>query len=440
MNQISENYTALLQQQMDDKPIRRIGYVVLILAVGVFGGWSYVAPIDSSALAHGTVTVKSHRKTVQNLDGGIISQLLVKDGDVVKAGDKLLLLDDTQIKAQLEILRGQFISQKSLSDRLRAERAQLPAIKFSPQLLNLRDQRVKEATQGQTHIFNSRKNTYTGEIKVLRQRIEQLNAKESGLNAQKSSKQQMAKSLHEEIQDITELLAEGYTDKQRLRELERNYTMVNGEIATLTSEMASTQMQRGEAELEILQTEKKFQEEVANQLEEVNGELFEVAERLRATEDKSAQTVIKAPVSGVIFNLSIYTEGGVIAPGKPILDIVPENEELIISAQVSPLDIDRIHVGTTAEVRFTAFNSKTTPTMEGSVSKLSADSFVDEKNGTQYYLATVELTPESKQKLSALTLIPGMPAEVLINTGARTLFEYLLQPITDAFARSLIEE
>ncbi|NOT85670.1 MAG: HlyD family type I secretion periplasmic adaptor subunit [Methylococcaceae bacterium] len=440
MTNSSKQYNATLSVETDDKPIRMIGYIILLLTFGVFGTWSFIAPIDSSALATGTVAVKSHRKTVQNLDGGIISKLLVKDGDAVKAGDNLLILDDTQIKAQLDMLGGQFITQKSLSDRLQAERDQFREIKFSPELLAMQDARVQEAIQGQTNIFTSRKNSYNGEIKVLQQRIQQLNSKIVGLNAQKDSKKNLVVSYADEIADLKELLAQGFADKQRLRDLERNHTLVTGEIATLTSDVASTQMQRGETELEILQTNKKFQEDVANQQEEVNAQLFEITEKLHAVKDKASQTLIKAPVSGLVFNLSIYTEGGVITPGKPILDIVPEGEDLIISAQVSPLDIDRIKIGSIAEVRFTAFNSKTTPTMEGVISKLSADSFVNEANGLQYYLATVDLTAESMKKLGSLKLIPGMPAEVLINTGERTLFEYLMQPITDAFARSFIEE
>jgi epimerase transport system membrane fusion protein len=440
MTTSSKQYNATLSVETNDQPIRIIGYVILLLTFGVFGTWSFIAPIDSSSLAQGTVMVKSHRKTIQNLDGGIISKLLVKDGDVVKAGDNLLILDDTQIKAQLELLRGQFISGKSLSDRLHAERVQLSKIKFSPELLTMHDDRVQEAIQGQTHIFTSRKNSYVGEIKVLQQRIQQLNSKIVGLNAQIDSKKHLVVSYGEEIDDLQELLAQGFADKQRLRDLERNHTLVSGEIATLTSEIASTQMQRGETELQILQTEKKFQEDVANQQEEVNAQLFEITEKLHAVEDKASQTVIKAPVSGIVFNLSIYTEGGVISPGKPILDIVPEDEDLVITAQVSPLDIDRIKIGSIAEVRFSAFKSKTTQTMEGVISKLSADSLINEKTGAQYYLATIDLTEDSQKKLGNLKLIPGMPAEVLINTGERTFFEYLMQPVTDAFARSFIEE
>lgn len=426
----------------DDRPIRKIGYLTLLLSFGIFGVWSYLAPIDSAVLAQGTVMVKDHRKTVQHLDGGIISKLLVKDGDRVKAGDELIKLDDTQIKAQYEMLRGQYVTQQTLNERLNAERDHLKRLQFSNELLLAakQDERVQEAMQVQKQNFDSRKNNHDGEIKVLQQRIQQLNSKIVGLNAQKASKQQLELSYRNEITDLKELLAEGFTDKQRLRDLERNHTMVTGEIATLASDIAGTQMQSGETELQILQIEQKFQEDVADQQEETTAQLFDINERLLAAADKQARTVIKAPIDGLVFNLSIYTEGGVIVAGKPILDIVPDHEDLIISAQVSSLDVDSVRIGAIAEVRFSAFNIKTTPSLDGSVSKLSADSFVNESTGAQYYLANVELTGESMQKLGDLKIISGMPAEVFINTGERTLFEYLMQPISDAFARAFIEE
>lgn len=424
----------------DDRPIRWIGYLVLIATLGVFGIWSYLAPIDASSLAPGNVTVKSHRKTVQHLDGGIVSKLLIKDGDSVKAGDDLVILDDVQIKAQVEMLRGQWLAQQALSDRLNAERSQQSSIRFSPKLNELKDARVQEAIATQNHSFQVRKSNHQGEISVLKQGIEQLGSKIAGLKAQKDSKHKLAASYLEEIQDLKELLAQGFADKQRLRELERNHTLTTGEIATLVTDLASAELQKGEMQIEILQSERKFQEDIAKQLEEVSAQLFDTNERLQAVLDKEQRTVIKAPASGIIFNLAVHTEGGVIAPGNPILDIVPEAEELIITAQVSPIDIDKIKVGAVSEVRFTAFDNKTTPVLEGKVGKISADSFSNEKNGNQYYLADIELTPNSQKDLGELKLIPGMPAEVLINIGSRTLFEYLMQPITDAFARTFNED
>ncbi len=424
----------------DDTPIRHIGYIILFVMIGIFGTWSYVAPIDSSSLATGVVAVKSHRKTIQHLEGGIVSKISVHDGDYVRAGDPLLTLDSTQVKAQIEILRGQYISAAAINARLTAEQTQADKITFPETFKHLNDSRVQEATQGQQQIFIARRNSFKGEISLLQQQVKQLGLKIAGLKKQQQSKRLLSNSYAEEINDLKELLADGFADKQRLRELQRQYTQTNSEIASLATEIASTRMQQGETELKIVQTQRKFQEEIATQLEEVKAELFSINEQLTVAEDKVQRSVIRAPVSGYVLGMSAHTEGGVITPGSPILDIVPEDEELIITAQVSPMDIDKIEIGTTAEVRFSAFSNKTTPVMEGKVKTISADSLQDKVSGLSYYQATIELTKESKQRLGRLELIPGMPAEVLINTGKRTLFEYLVQPLTDAFARSFIEE
>jgi len=424
----------------DDKPVRRIGFIILFVMIGLFGTWSFVAPIDSSALATGVVVVKSHRKTIQHLEGGIVSQINVRDGDLVSVGDILLTLDDTQVKAQIKILQGQFISASAISSRLKTERQQTKEIIFSTELKQLKDSRVQEATEGQTQIFLARRNSLQGELAILKQRIQQLSLKIKGLKTQQQSNHQLLALYAEEITDLKELLVDGFADKQRLRELQRQHTQANSDIAALITEIASTQMQQGETKLQILQTERKFQEEVATQLEEVNSELFSIAEQLVVAKNQDQRSAILAPVKGMIIGMAAHTTGGVIGPGQAILDIVPEDEELIINAQVAPLDIDRIQIGTKAEVRFSAFNSKTTPVMEGRVQTISADSLLDEVTGMQYYQAKIELTPESYKRLGGLVLIPGMPAEVLINTGERTMFEYLVQPLTDAFARSFIEE
>ncbi|RIZ67848.1 MAG: HlyD family type I secretion periplasmic adaptor subunit [Methylococcales bacterium] len=433
----TENGTTIVT---DDSSIRAIGIIILVVTLGILGGWGYLAPIDSAALAPGFVTVKSHRKTIQHLDGGIVSQLLAKDGDIVNEGDVLLILDSTEVKAQLDILRGQQITLEAQLARLIAERDQLNQIIFPNDLQNISDTHIVEARQGETQIFNARKNAYQGEISVLNQRASQLVSKIKGLDGQRRSKQELIKSYGEEAHDLKELLAEGYANKQRLRDIERNYENATGEVASLTAEIASSEIQIGETKLQVLQLQKKFQEEVAAKLGETQSQLYDVTQRLVATNDKVHRTVIRSPAGGRVLGLSVHNLGGVISPGKPILDIVPQQEELIIDAQVSPLDIDRVSVGLLAEIRFSAFKQAITPKMQGKVINLSADRLTDEKTGAPYYQAQVELTPESYEKLGNLELVPGMPAEVFINTGERTVFEYLMQPISNAFARAFIED
>ncbi|MEQ1600576.1 MAG: HlyD family type I secretion periplasmic adaptor subunit [Methylophilaceae bacterium] len=424
----------------DDRPIRRIGILVTLATLGVFGIWSILAPIDGAAIATGYVAVKSHKKTIQHLDGGIVSQLLVKDGDIVKKGDLLLTLDGTENKAQLEIARSKFITLAAQVARLEAERDHKSQVVYPEALSDVSDPRILEARNTENQIFLARKNAHEGEMAVLKKRIGQLNSKIEGLNGQSRSKQDLIRSYSEEARDLKELLAEGFVNKQRLQEMERNYSSSLGDISGLSSEIASSQIQIGETKLQILQLGKKFQEDVTGKLSEVQTDFHEVNQKMLATKDKVQRIDIKAPVSGRIMELAVHTLGGVIQPGHPILDIVPQKEELIVNAQVSPMDIDRVNVGLIAEIRFTAFKQAITPVTEGKVINLSADRLIEEKTGAPYFEAQVELTPESYHKLKHLALVPGMPVEVLIKTGTRTAFEYLTNPISNAFARSFRED
>jgi epimerase transport system membrane fusion protein len=440
MNQHTKLVSPPILAETDDKPIRLLGMLVLLLTLGIFGIWAYLAPIEGAAMAPGFVAVKSHKKTVQHLDGGIVSQLFVKDGDIVKEGDLLLTLDGTENKAQLEIARGQFITLAAQVARLNAERDGKKAVIYPSTLDNAADVRITEAKKTENQLFAARKNAHQGEMAVLTQRVGQLNSKIEGFKGQRKSKQDLVASYSEEVRDLKELLAEGFADKQRLRDMERNFMLNSGEISALSSEIAASEIQIGETKLEILQLEKKFQEEVSTKLSEVQTDLYDVTQRMMATKDKVVRIDIKAPVAGRVMGMDMHTVGGVILPGHPILDIVPQKEELIVDAQVSPLDIDRVSVGLIAEVRLTAFTQAITPIIEGKVITLSADRLIDEKTGASYYKVYVELTPESYQKMAHLELVPGMPVEVLIKTGERTVFQYLTKPIRNAFARAFIED
>jgi epimerase transport system membrane fusion protein len=324
--------------------------------------------------------------------------------------------------------------------RLEAERDGKPKVVYPEGFNNLSDSRAIEAKRTEEQIFTARKNAHEGEMAVLKQRIGQLNSKVDGLKGQQISKQNLLTSYSEELRDLKELLAEGFVDKQRLRDIERQHSLNSGEISALTAEIAASHIQIGETKLEILQLEKKFQEEVAGKLSEAQAELYDVTQRMLAIRDKVVRIDIKAPVDGRVMGLAVHTLGGVILPGHPILEIVPQQEELVIEAQVTPLDIDRVNIGLVAEVRFSAFKQAITPVIEGKVINLSADRLIEEKSGTPYYLAQIELTPDSYQKMQHLELVPGMPVEVLIKTGERTVFEYLTKPISNAFARAFIED
>jgi epimerase transport system membrane fusion protein len=427
----------------DDRRFRRLGFLVVFAIFGGLGTWAALAPLSSAALAPGVITVENYRKTVQHLEGGIIKTIRVRDGDSVQKDQVLATLDDTQPRAQLEVLRGQYYIAAAREARLIAQRDGLNEVRYPPDLLvHADDPRIDDAIRIQNHTFTVRKTAHDGEISLYRRQIEQLRAKLKGLQAQITSRDRLVKSFRHELEDFEALLKEGYTERQKVRELERNLAQSEGQRGELASELAATELQISETELKILQLEKELQREVAKELGEVQAALFELREKIQSLESTVARTVVKAPEPGMVLGLSVHTLGGVIQPGGKILDIVPQDERLVVEARLSPQDIDRIQLGQMAEVRFTAFKSRDTPKIEGKLMVVSADRLVDEQTQTSYYLARVEITPEGLQDLARqkLDLVPGMPAEVLINTGERTLFEYLTDPFVNTVTRSFIED
>ena len=436
---MTNEMTQDVEVNTNDLPIRTIGFIVVFLVFGVFGSWSALAPLDSATLAPGYVVVKGNRKTIQHLEGGIVKDIRVQDGDQVSKGDLLMELDDTQARAELKILHGQLLTALATEARLEAERDERATITY-PSDIAVADDRALEAMQSENQQFFARKQSKDGEIEVLEQRIAQLEEQARGLNALIKSKKVLLASYKEEIDDNEALLSEGFVDKARLRDLQRRKESMTGELAEHSASIAGIKVQIGETRLQILQLRKDFRTQVVDELAEIQAKIFDLNERIAAVSDRVERSNITAPVSGMVLGLSVHTLGGVVAPGTPILDLVPEGGELIVEAEVSPTDIDRLHLGLLADIRFSAFKSSTTPVIEGRLVHISADRLVNEQTGMPFYRARVEITEKGMNDLGELALIPGMPAEVLINTGARTLLEYLAQPATDAFARSLIED
>ncbi len=419
---------------------KRIGIIVVALTFGVFGLWSLVAPLQSAALAPGTVSVKGSRKNIEHLEGGIVAEIAVQDGDEVAEGDLLLRLDDTQARALLEISMGQYYAVKAREARLLAERDSAEQVAYPELILASEDPRARESMASQNQVFHAARNARLGEIKVLEQRVAQLEQQIKGIGALRRGKEALVASYAEEIQDFSELLEEGFADKQRLRELQRQRTRFAGEASEHMAGSARLEIQIGETRLQILQLQKNFHTHVVDELDTAQTEARDLKERIRAAADRAERTALRAPVAGVVMGKSVNTIGEVVNPGESLLYIVPQIEDFIIEAQVNPADIDRVRNGQTADVRFSAFKSSTTPIAGGVVVNVSADAHLHEALGTSFYLARVELTPGGLAVLGDLQLVPGMPAEVLINTGNRTLFQYLTQPVRNAFARSLIED
>lgn len=440
---MSNKTIATLDADSDDMPtsdrgIRRVGMMIVLVTFGLFGTWAALAPLGNAVYGSGVVMVQSYRKTVQHLEGGIVKELLVRDGDTVHKDDPLIVLDDSQLRAQFESTRNQLISTRAREARLRAERDELPSI---PPLDvgGVDSERAKEAIEGEEQVFRTRKNSRLTEISVQRERIGQLKQQILGLRDMIRTKVSLEKSYSGEITELKDLLAQGFVDKQRLLEQERKLDMLKSEVADHESTITKTQLQISETELQIIQLNKNFSSEVAKELSDVQSKVFDLQETAAALEDRLSRVVIRAPEDGMVLDMKVHTIGGVVGAGTPLLDIVPESSELVVEAHVAITDIDRISIGKLTDVHFSAFNSATTPVIEGEVTRISADRLKDDA-GEPYYLVRVKLTEKGLKRLGDRKLQPGMPAEVLINAGERTMLQYLLKPASNVFIKSMIEE
>ena len=418
---------------------KRFGLTAFFLLFGFGGFWAVTAPIDGAAIAPGEVAVKSYSKVVQHLEGGIIKNIFVEDGALVETNDPILEIDNTQSLTELEAQNKRLFSLRALEVRLEAERDGLDRLDY-PSSFNSMGRQGEEEMSVQVEIFNARLSANNGSVELLEQRIEQLQSQITGYKAQQASKEELTASYSEELADVRELLSQGFSDKNRLRDLERNISISEGEVAELASNIASAQVSIGEAKIRILQEEKEFHNAVVSELREVQAEINVGVEITKALEDVVSRTIVRAPDSGIVNGLQVHTVAGVISPGMRILDIVPQEDELIIESKLSPMDIDRVAVGQEATIRFSSFGMGTAPSTYGKVTSVSADSMIDELTGYIYYLARIEVTQESLEALGDLSLVPGMPAEVFIATGSRTFLQYIFKPLTNSVTRSLRED
>jgi HlyD family type I secretion membrane fusion protein len=416
-----------------------IGVAAIVVFLGGFGTWAAVAPLESAAVAPGAVQVDFNRKTVQHLEGGIVARIMVRDGDVVAAGQELVRLDDTRARATLDLLRGRYLADRAVEARLIAERDGLDRIVF-PSELKLLTGEVETIVSGQNNIFKARRETLTTQRGILRQRIAALQAEVTGLTAKIAAQGTQLRLVAEELVDVRSLYEQGLAKKARMLALERAVAEIEGDRADNRAKVARARQQITEAELKIAELNSNALNEVLKELREVQAQLHDIGERMRAAEDVLKRTTIVAPLGGTVVGLQVYTTGGVIGAGDRLLDIVPSAERLVVEAQVDPSDIDVVQPGLPAHVRLTPFNARSTRSIGGRVASVSADKLTDQKTGQMFYRARVELDEDPKAALNGASLYPGMPAEVMIVTGARTALQYLIRPVSRSLDRAFRED
>lgn len=418
-----------------------VGLVIIALFFGGLGGWAALAPLGSAAIATGVVSVEGSRKTVQHFEGGIVSKILVKDGDLVEKGQPLVLLDQTQAEASLKLVYGRKMVALAEKARLEAEQANANEIHFSAWLTSrVSDPNVVKAMESQLNIFKARRLARKGQITILGQKIAQLNEEITGLQNQISSTNQQIKLINLELKDVKTLVDKKLAKMTRLRALQRNAAELLGAKSQSVARIAQSKQAIGEIELQITELQNTVLNEAVAELRNVQAQLFDLEEQERSSQDILDRTEIKAPTNGLIVNLAIHTTGGVIASGEPLLEIVPVDQKLIVQAEVNPSDIDVVKIGAKARISFPAFSQRDVSPAEGSVVNVSADSLVNERTGESYYQAQIQIDNLEASNLKVEQLRPGMQADVMISTGERTALEYFLKPIIASFRKAMTEQ
>jgi len=388
------------------------------------------------------VMVESHRKTVSHLEGGILRELLVKDGDLVQAGQVLLRLDTTQSQAVVSQLHGQYWTSLARLARLRAEQTDAPYPVFAEELLKAAKENsvAAEALAAEKRLFESRRESYEGQVAIQRKRILQLRDEMEALDAQRAATTDRLRFTEDELRIVEGLLAKGYERKPRMLELQRNVADSRGKLGEIQANRSKAEQGIAAAELEIINLGNTRRSEVGNDLQTVQATVSDLTERLRGAGDVLKRQEVTAPQAGRVTGMKFFTPGGVIPAGTGILDIVPQDDGLIVEARVSPADVQNVEIGGSAMVKLTGYRQRLVPPVPGKVIAFSADQLTDERTGQSYFAARVSLDAETLKALPNVELHPGMPAEVMIRGHARKAIDYFIAPLTDGMHRAFREQ
>src|SRR5690242_10798134 len=418
-----------------------VGLAIVVVLAGGLGGWAATQEISGALIAPGQIVVETNVKIVQHPTGGVVGELLARDGDHVKAGQIVVRLDDTVTKANLAIVTKNLDAALARAARLTAEQRGLDKIAFPPQLTDrASDPDVASVMASESKLFEVRVNGRAGQKAQLRERITQLNEEIAGLQAQEKAKDQEIALVQKELEGVRDLYDKHLVQISRLTALERDSARLNGERAQYIASRAQAKGKITETELQIIQVDKDVVSEVSKDLRETNDKIGEFVERKVTAEDQLRRVDIRAPQDGIIEQSTVHTIGGVITAGDTIMLVVPKGDDLQVEAKVQPQDIDKLQVGQKTLLRLSAFNQRTTPELIGSVSRVSPDVTTEQRTGQSYYTIRVSMPPEEIARLGDVKLIPGMPVEAFVQTGERTVISYLMKPLHDQFMRAFREK
>src|SRR5215213_6224723 len=415
--------------------------VVILLLVGGIGGWAATNEFAGAVIAQGQLVVDANVKKVQHPTGGVVAELRVRDGDVVSAGDIIIKLDDTQTRANLAIVSKGLDELSARRAREEAELEGRASIDFPDELIARKsDPEVNRLLEGEAKLFEIRRKTREGLKAQLSERVSQSEEEITGLIAQIASKDKQIEWIKKELEGVRELWAKQLVQFNRVTALEREQARLEGERGQLVASVAQSKGKIAETKIQILQIEQDMRTEVGKDLAEIRGKSAELVEKKVAAEDQLKRVDIRSPQDGMVHQLDVHTVGGVVSAGQQIMLIVPAADKLIVEAKVQPQDIDQVRIGQAAVMRFTNFNSRTTPEINGEVAVVSGDVTQDQRTGVSYYTIRIGIPPSELSRLEVLKLVPGMPVEVFVQTNARTVMSYFVRPFQDQIARAFREK
>ncbi len=432
---------ALRAPNHDYRRVGTIGLVIIGVTFGLFGLWAAFAPLGSAVIAHGELTADTNLQTVQHLEGGIVSKILVHEGDHVKAGQTLFQLDAVQTEASLHITSNQLFSILAKRDRLAAERDSRPTLAFSPEVMaQIADPAVAQSIANERSEFIQRRATLQSQIAVLKARIEEVRSEIQGIDTERASMIQQVAYLDDEIGGLTELFKQDLVPKPRLLALQRERSQMQGQIGRSFSEKAKAEKSIGETTLQIAQLQQQFHQDIGKEIAEAETQSADYRQRFTVAKDQARRVNINSPMTGVAQNLHVFTQGAVVRAGDPLVDIAPDTAQMILQARISPSDVDNVHAGQKVEVRFSSFHSRTIPVISGVVRTVSQDRLVDLATHTPYYMATVFVSQANLPVELRGRLRAGLPTDVIIPTGERTALQYIWSPLTNALHKSMREQ
>jgi HlyD family secretion protein len=406
------------------------------------GTWSTLAPLESAAIAVGTVESESSRKTIQHLEGGIIREILVADGDVVHAGQTLISLEDTKARAEAESLQGQLWDATAREARLQAEQRGEERVSFPAKLDTAQNANPSLAAvlAGQQSIFETRRQVFQSQAAVNRDRRAQVEKEIEGLMAQQSAASKRIEIVREEADTVAMLVNKGLERRPRLLSLQREMADIEGRRGEIVAQISRAEQVINESQATLIKLENDRQNEIAQSLREVQSQIFQIRERLQAADDQLLRTAVKAPEDGVVTDLRIHTPGGVVGAGAPLMDLVPRQDRLVITARVRPEDIDVVRPGLSADVNLLPYNQRRVPRLKGIVTRVSADRLLDKRTDQPYYATKIRVQDPRVAGIDGIRIIPGMPAQVFIKTGRGTVALYALKPLLDSFNNAFHED